>query len=102
MAHVLCTLKVRNSTEWNDLGCERFVVNSTTGDMFNNTHSSSSAAPAVVESGPRASLAGGGWRRVRHTPNQSTWCPFTDSLSGTEVRGSSSDDTACWSEEYAT
>lgn len=41
-----------------------------------------------------------GWTRVRHVPAGNTWHQATDRLAGTEVYGSSNDDTIAWSVDF--
>merc|ERR550539_1709923 len=42
-------------------------------------------------------LSSGGWKRVRHVPQGTTWHPVNDNLLGTGSYGNQNDDTNAWS-----
>ena len=45
---------------------------------------------------------GGGWVRVRHIPSGKKWSPSRDHLAGTDIYGSSDDDSKAWSIKFGT
>jgi hypothetical protein len=53
--------------------------------------------PSCLKYVPNISEDAGGWILVRHLPPGDTWHPATDSLQGTHVYGTPSDDGSAWS-----